>query len=663
MRRLLALALIAACVPAPSEPDVGRVVLHRLNRAEYDNTVRDLLGSELRPGLGFPADDFGHGFDNQAATLSTSPLHLEMLEGAARTLVARSVLPSRPEPGWWRVEAEGAEATQTTGGEQGGAWNLWSNGAVSAPVRLPYSGTYTVSVRAWGQQAGPDPVAMSLEVDGVERARFDVTGEEPELFQHTLRLSSGNHTLSAVFLNDFYEPPDSDRNLVVDFIEVEGPPDGPVTRPAGYERVFLCDPAVIGEEECASFIARVFGERAWRRPLLAEEIERLMVIFLAARAEDLAFEPAVGLMVQALLISPHFWYRPEPISAPDTAQAQPLTAWELASRLSYFLWSSMPDDALFAAARDGSLLEDDVLLAQVDRMLADPKAMALVDQLGAQWLFVRAVDDAFPDYAWFPTWDEQLRASMREEMRRSVADVLLSDRPLTDLLTDDTAWVDARLAQHYGIPEPTSDWERVSLEGTGRVGLLTRAGLLTALSYPTRTSPTKRGAWVLDNLLCEAPPPPPANVEALAEVESEAGATVRERLELHRTDPVCRSCHQVMDPIGLALEHFDGVGQWREEDNGQPIDATGSMPDGTVFNDARDMAAFIASDPRFDRCAVHKTFTRALGRAPGVEDLVWFEMIEADYHAGGGSFPALAKAVVLSPAFRNKRGEPAGGAP
>jgi hypothetical protein len=658
------ITLIAACACAspPSEraADPGAVTLHRLNRTELNATVRDLLHTDLRPGDAFPSDDFGYGFDNVADVLSLSPLHLELAESTARELVEVAVLPPRVPPVTTIVEGESLDATPTVGASTGDAWLLWSNGDLSTTVDLPTDGVWRFAIGAWAQQAGQEVARMEVRLDGTLLGAVNVRRDTTEVFPFEVDVAAGSHTITASFVNDFWDDsvdPPLDRNLAVDFFEITGPIGATGPRPPGWSDVFTCDEADLETPECLDMVVRRFGQRAWRRPLTDDEVTRLTRLHEDAVAAGATWSESVGWVVHALLVSPNFWFRVELDADPADPTPHPLTSWELATRLSYFLWSSMPDDALFAAAADGSLLQDDVLDAQVVRMLDDPKASALVDGLGAQWLYAHAVDDAFPDPATFPTWDQELRASMKEEMRRAVADVLLTDAPLTDLLTSRKTWVDARLAEHYGIPAPSDGFAETTFEGTARTGILGRAGWLTALSYPARTSPTRRGAWILGNLLCEAPPPPPPNIPALVDnEEGEPPDSVRERLEQHRDDPVCASCHQLMDPIGLTLENYDGIGAWRDTDAGDAIDPSGSLPGGVTFDGPEALASFLATDPRFDRCAVQKTTIRALGRALTVEDLRYVDEIEASYVAGGRRFSDLARAVVLSDPFRMRRG-------
>lgn len=655
---LFPLVLLLSCGPDEGVPDVdpGRVTARRLNRNEYDHTVRDLFTTSLTPGRDFPFDDFGDGFDNQAEPLSLSPLHLEMYELAADALITELLAGTHPiVPTTTRLEGE-LDLTSDVGAAYGDAWCVWSNGALTADVETPSDGTYTLRARVWGDQVPPDPVQMTFLVDGAPVDTVEVTETDATVVEVDVVLDRGGpHRIGVQFENDAYDPElGLDRNLWVDWVELEGPRDKLGETPPGFATIFPCD--ADGGRDCAATVIGGFARRAWRRPVTDAERDAELALYDLAIDAGADFYEAVGVALKAVLLSPRFVFRIEPDPAPGEVRA--LDAFEVATRLSYFLWGSTPDDRLLALAEDGMLLDDAVLDAEIDRLLADPRAATLVDDFAGQWLYVRAVDDALPNTNQFPDFDEALRASMKEEMRRDVDAVLRADRPLPDLLVADTTWVDARLAAHYGL-DPVADWTEVSLDGTPRRGLLTTAGLLTALSYPTRTSPVKRGKWVLGNLLCEAPPPPPPTVNTnFVDTESEDPGSLREQFEQHRADPVCASCHTLMDPIGFSMEHYDGIGAWRDVDEtGAPIDAHGALPDGRAFDDVLDLATLLAEDPKLTRCAVMKTFTFALGRPPHVEDLAAVEAIEADYEAGGRRFSAIVHAIAHSDPFRYKRGE------
>jgi hypothetical protein len=643
----------APVAPGVSPSDaVGPSVIPRLNRSEYRNTIRDLLGTSLDPSASFPADDVSFGFDNIAQVLSISPLMVELYEQSAQAL-AKEALAVPTTSTSQHVEAE--TLTGSTGAASGGAYNLYSNGEVGQSFELSGDGDYTIRARVWGQQAGPDLVQAAIVVDGVQREVFVVAADQnaPELIEHTAALTPGNHQIGVAFLNDYYQAPD-DRNLYVDWISVEGPL-GQIGKNPAREKIVFCDP---NELVCRRDILERFASRAYRRAVTAAEVDAMLGLVQLAIDEGGSVDDGLEVALSAMLLSPHFVFRPELDDDPTSEVPHPLSDYELASRLSYFLWSSMPDDALFEAAASGDLNTDERLVAEVARMLADPKAQALIDNFAGQWLLVRALDDHVPDYSIFASYDETLRASYKKELELFFGDFLSGEIGLDEILTAEFTYLNDRLAQQYGLPfDGGAELQRVSLEGSDqRFGLLTMGGLLTVTSYPNRTSPVKRGVWILEQLLCSGPPPPPAGVEGLVAEETPTGS-LRERMEAHRADPVCASCHVLMDPLGLGLEHYDGIGAHRtEEFGGFAIDASGELATGEAFTTAREMAELLQSDARFSACLVEKMFTYALGRGASKEDEVHLEHIQHQLAAGGYKLPDLIKLLVTSKPFRTRRG-------
>jgi hypothetical protein len=410
---------------------------------------------------------------------------------------------------------------------------------------------------------------------------------------------------------------------------------------------------------CLRQIAERFGKRAWRRPLTAEELDRLVVLAQAGLDAGDDVESAMRAMLGSMLVSPHFLFRVELDPDPSSTAPHPLSDYELASRLSYFLWSSMPDDTLFEVADSGMLQDDATLAAQVQRMLDDEKASALLDNFAGQWLFIRALDDHTPDYATFPDFDDALRAAMRTETELFVREFLFGDETLDRLLTADFTFANDRLADHYGLPSPGgATLERVTLTGGERRGLLTQGSLLTVTSFPTRTSPVKRGKWVLEQLLCEPPPPPPPGVEGLTKEDMPTGS-LRERMEQHRSNPECAACHTSMDPIGFGFEQYDGIGTFRTRDQSFAIDPSGMLPGGAAFAGPLELAALLASDARLPHCMAEQLFIYALGRGPARHDQADLDAIAEGFVAGGHRFRQLAELVATSHAFRYRRGEAA----
>lgn len=650
---LVLAALLGGC-DDPTGTDPGRPVVRRLNRAEYNNTVRDLFGTALRPADTFPADDFGLGFDNIGEVLSLSALHIEAYDTAADALVDElfglGYLPSKTTT----FEAEGPGLTADNGGVWDVThWVLWTEGELASTVWVETAGNYTIHVDAAGQQAGDEPVKMAVRVNGVDAATFDVVNESNAGFDATVHLDAGRQTVSVAYLNEYKAPPEEDRNLLIDRFAVTGPVGVPRQPHPNPSLVIDCDPVAIGEAACAEHVARTFGRKVFRRPLTESEVAERMAAYADVAALGGTWDEAMRGLLRSLLLAPQFIYRTEP----DTTNGpRPLDGFELASRLSYFLWASTPDDRLLDLAQTGQLTDPDVLAAETERMLADWRSEALVHNLAGQWLGIRKVDEAQPNRDLFPEWDEELRAAMKTEIELFIANVLRSDRPTTDLLTTDETFVNARLAEFYGLPVPAAD-SVAAVTTPDRKGLLGRPGLLAALAYPTRTSPVVRGNWVLANLLCAPPPAPPAGVPAFPEAPEEP-VSLRETLEQHRADPVCASCHLEMDAVGLALEEFGPIGQVRTMDDfGQPIDTTGSIEGLGSFADANELQALLAVDRRFAQCLVQKTFTYAIGREITPDDLPVLDAVAVQFAVGGYRFDDLLQTLVQTRAFRWRNGE------
>lgn len=421
-------------------------------------------------------------------------------------------------------------------------------------------------------------------------------------------------------------------------------------------RLVGCDPAT-GGRNCVMQALVSFAQYAYRRPVLEAEVTGLADI-----AQDFVATggtPVDGLKValKGVLLSPHFIYRVELDPDPTSKVPHRVSPFELASRLSYYLWSTMPDQPLLVEAQQGTLATDAGLTTQVERMLSDPRAAALASNFVGQWLNLRRTEQVKPDYATFPSFDDELRTSLKTESEQFFNELFQKGRPISELLTGTFTYVNKRLATHYGLPAPAGDgFERVDLSGTPRLGFLTQASFLTATSNPTRTSPVKRGKWVLDQLLCSPPPPPPPGVDASG--FDMGAASVRQRLEQHRAMEPCHSCHAVMDPIGLSFENFDGVGSYRTQDQYGPIDATGTLPtaDGDVsFLGASELVPILAKDERFANCVAEKVLTYAVGRGFSSAEQATLSAVTTAASADGKGFRSLFASVALSEAFRSRR--------
>ncbi|MGB1276062.1 MAG: DUF1592 domain-containing protein, partial [Nannocystaceae bacterium] len=484
--------------------DPGRVTLRRLNNVEYNNTVQDLLGTEKTPADNLPADEVSLGFDNISDVLTMSPLHAELYELAAEELIEEAMRIPTVEPELWHFEAESEEVDQSVGGASGDYWNIFADGTVSTSVTLEHPGTYRLRAYAFGTQAGDELPHLTLEYDNLAVGDFDVEAEQntPQLYEVEFEATPGPHLFGVGFTNDFYDPDMMlDRNLLVDYFEIEGPIGLEGETNPQRERIMICDPASDGEEACGREILEAFGRRALRRTVLTSEIDRLMALIDQVQQSGESFEDGLKLALQALLVSPHFLFHVEVDPDPLSTTPHLVDDFEYASRLSYFLWSSMPDDELLAAAASGQLQDPGEREAQVIRMLEDPRAQALVVNFAGQWLMVRAINDAFKDQAVFPEFDDELRASMITEMELFADSILLSDRSMMELLTARRTYVNDLLADHYGLGPVGPGFVEVDTSEVDRQGVLTQAGILAVLSHASHNSPVKRGKWVMENLL------------------------------------------------------------------------------------------------------------------------------------------------------------------
>ncbi len=657
--------------------DPGRVTIRRLNRSEYNNTVRDLIGIDFHPADDFPSDDVGYGFDNIGDVLSMPPILLEKYLAAAEAISEEAIAASSSAKGavkTWNSETVGSSAGGSL--RDDGTLILTSESEIAVNHAFPRNAHYIIRVRACGDQAGPDPVRMAVRIDGKELKRFDVTAPSGKLqdFQFRQNLRGGPRRLSVAFLNDYYQPsaPDPkqrDRNLIVESIEVEGPLYSIGDQlPESHRRIIFTTPKNANDTSRASrAILERFTSRAYRRPANDSEVAKLMKLVELALQKGDSFERGIQLALEAILISPQFLFRAELGSRADstgtkageTTRVETIGNFEMASRLSYFLWSSLPDDELWRAALDGSLRSADTLERQVRRMLRDPKAHALVENFAGQWLQLRNLRLLNPDRGRFPSFDDKLREAMIHETELFFGAVMRGDSSILDFIDSDFTYLNEQLARHYGIPGVKGEqFRRVKLKGHERGGLITQASILTVTSNLTRTSPVKRGKWVLEQLLGTPPPPPPPNVPVLTEdAKALTAATLRLRMEQHRSKPSCAVCHNKLDPLGFGLENFDAVGAWRNQDSGRPVDSSGTLPSGESFRGPKELKAILkAHSPEFSRCLTEKMLTYALGRGLEEYDRCAVDQIVKSLEPGRYRFSALVLLIVKSDPFQKRRG-------
>lgn len=638
--------------------DPGRVTIRRLNRAEYNNTIRDLLGIDEDAARDFPSDDVGEGFDNIGDVLSLPPLLLEKYMDAAERLAARAIqVPDPAKAPRQRREQERLtveEGNVTLRGS--GTYTFSSNGSVKGEFDFRREGEYLIRVRAGSRPAGDEPARMEVRLDGEELKTFDVKAPRDAMQSYELKrtLGGGKHTLSAAFVNDFYDDATkADRNLYLEYIELVGPLDVLAKELPWAHREYVVS-------QTASECLQPLMTRAFRRPVTKEEVSRFARLVQYAVDQGERYERGLQVALSAVLVSPHFLFRVERDPDPNDPKGEhELSEYELASRLSYFLWSSMPDKELFELAAAGRLNEESTLRKQVARMLKDQKAWALTENFGGQWLNLRNLEEVTPDPKQFPDFGEHLRDDMRRETELFFNAVMREDRSIMDFLDGDFTFVNPRLARHYGLPNVEGDeFRKVSLDGQPRAGVLMQASILTLTSNPTRTSPVKRGKWIMENILGTPPPDPPADVPELeATQKARPNASLREQMELHRKDPGCATCHRQMDALGFGFENFDFVGRWRDKDGQLKIDPSGELPGGQTFQGPLDLVKILKRrKPDFCRSLAGKMLTYGLGRGLLPSDRCAVDMIVKKL-AEDDRFSSLVSEIVLSEPFRKRRGE------
>jgi mono/diheme cytochrome c family protein len=676
-------------------PKPGRPLAHRLNRTEYANAVRDLLDLRIDASTMLPADDSSGGFDNNADVLGVSPVLLESYLTAAERVTALALGdPKLPPVGEvFRVRQDASQDRHVEG------LPIGTVGGQALDLTLPLDGLYQFEVRLFrtnlGTMRGLEyEQQLEIAVDG-ERVHLASFGGDKEIaassenptttgndvdgrFTARVPLKAGPRHITIAFLEkthalntrrlqnyvrsssdtiDFSGYPHIDQILFTGPFDPTGPGDTPSRR-----RIFVCQPKSTGDEEpCATRILSTLGRRAYRGDFTNDDQKVLLDFFRRGRADGASFEAGIDLALRRMLASPKFVFRVEP----DPAKVAPgavyaLNDSELASRLSFFLWSSIPDDELLNLAERNRLRDPATLDRQVRRMLADPKAQALVDNFVGQWLQLRNLRNKQPNSHEFPDFDDNLRRALDTELEMFFASILREDRNVLDLMTADYTFVNERLAKHYRIPNVYgSHFRRITLTDDARKGLLGKGAVLLVTSHAHRTSPVLRGKWVLENVLGTPPPPPP---DVVPPFEEEAGAakpkSVRERMESHRRNPACAGCHRMIDPAGLALENFDATGAWRTRDGGTrgtPVDASGQLVDGTRINGVVELRQALLREPAtFVRTLTERLMTYALGRGLTAADMPTVRAIVRGAEKDQYRFSSIVLGVVRSVPFQKR---------
>ena len=684
---------------ALKNPDPGHKPVHRLNRTEYGNAVRDLLGLEIDVADLLPADDESDGFDNIAGVLRVSPSLLEQYLGAARKISSLAVGTDTDLVRLaFRVPPDDSQTDHVDGLPFG------TRGGLLFTHHFPQDAEYEFAVflvrNIVGYMTGLEFAhQLEITIDGESVFSKQVGGDEDLLasdknmseaanmidgrLKTRVRVTAGPHKVGVTFARRNAAESDEPLQLherhhdlqdmnglpLIDYVNLTGPfePTGSGDTPSR-RRVFTCRPgerrggasaSPAEETACARTILGNIARRAYRRPVTDEDMAQVMSLYEAGRRKG-TFDAGIEQGLRLILASPKFLFRTETPPARGTIR---VTDLELASRLSFFLWSSIPDDTLLNIATQGRLGQPAVLEQQVRRMLADPKARALVDNFASQWLMLRNLKSHVPVPGDFPNWDNELRQSLRLETQLFFESIMREDRSVLDLIDADYTYVNERLARHYGIPNVYgSHFRRVSLRGEERRGLLGHGSILTVTSYPNRTSPVLRGKYILENILGTPPSPPPPNVDTtLEQKQGEEPKSVRALLERHRANPTCASCHRVMDPLGFALENFDGVGEFRKKEVAGAIDSAGQLGDGTPVNGPAGLRAAIMKRPEmFVRTLTQKLMTYGLGRAVEAHDKPMVRAIARDVAKQNYRFSTVVLGIVKSAPFQMKKAQEAG---
>jgi hypothetical protein len=682
---------------ALERPNPGRPSVHRLNRAEYANAIRDLLALEIDAAALLPPDDVADGFDNIADVLSTSPALLESYLSVAAKISAIAVgspkITASSET--YRVRGDLSQTEHLEG------MPLGTRGGVAARHTFPLDGEYVIRVKLVETNLGTirglqDESQLEIAVEGQRVLLAPVGGEADYTessnnatdavntlharLQARVAVPAGQRRVTAAFLQ-----PSSSlgpirlqpflRSTIVatdhlglphiEYMTISGPFNAGVAGDTpSRQRVFTCRPARPAEErQCATAILSKLARRAYRRPVTDSDMSGLLRFYDEGRRTNGigGFEAGIEMALRAMLASPKFVFRVERDPAGIAAgRVYALNDLELASRLSFFIWSSIPDEELLAVAEARRLRDPKTLARQIQRMLADSKSQALVENFAGQWLHIRNLRSATPDKNDFPNFDHTLRQAFERELELFVGSIIREKRSVLELLTADYTFVNERLALHYGIPNIYgSHFRRVSVDETRR-GLLGKGGILLVTSHADRTSPVVRGKWILDNLVGSPPPAPPPEVPALPDAPGGTPLTMRARMEQHRANPACANCHKLMDPLGLALENFDAVGAWRTEDNGEPVDTSGQLADGTTINGAIDLREALLKRPDVLVSTVaEKLLTYALGRGLEPEDMPAVREIVRQAERDNYRFVSLIEGVVNSTPFRMRKAEEA----
>ncbi|MCE2751394.1 MAG: DUF1592 domain-containing protein [Pirellula sp.] len=650
-------------------PNPGSVTLRRINRYEYRNSIRDLFNIDYEPALGFPGDDVGYGFDNIADVLTLPPLLMDKYLTAAEEISRKVIIASSTGP-VYNSPRKISQLTAESGGKfEGDRFVFSSNGKAPFEEQAPWTGRYTLELGMAGSAAEGRYPKVIISVDGKKVEELTVktdTPNNPEVFKIPLKLRAGKRLLELAFVNDHYIAakdgnPAQDTNLYIYDLRLTGQKAAeriPESALPEIHRELVRDSvpsATRTVADAAKDVMRRIASRAFRRPASDEELNRLASIVEKTVESGDSYEVGLQTALTAILVSPNFLFKVEEPALRIGNEYPLLSDFELATRLSYFLWSSTPDRELLTLASKKQLRLPGVLAAQLDRMIRDERARDFVRNFAGQWLTLRKLESFTPNEGQFPDWNEQIRDLSRTETYYLFLYVMRENMSVLRLLDADFSFMNEKLARFYGIPGVQGDkFQLVSLKGQKRLGILTHASVLAVTSNPTRTSPVKRGKWILDNVLGTPPPPAPAGVPELD--KAELVGTLRQQLEQHRANPACASCHKQMDPLGLAMENYDAIGRWRTSDRGNPIDASGELPTGQKVRNAGDLIRLLRDQKseQFVRTLTEKLMTYGLGRGLEYYDRCAIDQILAKASKNDYRFQELLLGIITSDPFGRK---------
>jgi hypothetical protein len=650
-------------------PNPGAVTIRRINRFEYRNSIRDLFKIDYEPAMGFPGDDVGYGFDNIGDVLTLPPLLMEKYLRAAEEISQKVIVAPSSGP-VYDSPRKISQLTADSGGKfEGNRFVFFSNGKTQFEEQAPWTGRYLLELGMAGSAAQGRYPKVVISVDGKKVEEITVKTQSPnnaEVFKIPVKLRTGKRTFEIAFVNDHYIPakdgnPAQDTNLFIYDLRLSGQKAAekvPETALPETHRELVRDStpsATRSVADAAKDVMRRVASRAYRRPATDDELDRLArIVDQTVQAGD-SYEVGLQTALSAILVSPNFLFKIEEPAVKTGSEYPLLSEFELATRLSYFLWSSTPDRELLTLASKQQLRQPGVLASQLDRMIRDERARDFVRNFAGQWLTLRKLDNFAPNEGMFPDWNPQIRDYSRTETYYLFLYILRENMGVLRLLDADFSFMNEKLARFYGVPGVQGDkFQMVSLKGQKRLGILTHASVLAVTSNPTRTSPVKRGKWILDNILGTPPPPAPPGVPELE--KGELVGTLREQLEQHRTNPACAACHKQMDPLGLALENYDAIGRWRTTDRGSPIDATGELPTGEKVRNPGDLIRIVRDkkSEQFVRTLTEKLMTYSIGRGLEYYDRCAIDRILSNASRNDYRFQDILLGIITSDPFQRK---------